>query len=66
MLAIGVLESRYKKNISEEEAVKLALSSINSAIQRDSASGDGVDVCVINQTGVKKVHQKELKVSLLD
>lgn len=62
--AFGVFDSQYKKDIKQEEAVKLAITAINSALQRDSASGDGIDVVVINKDGVKKVFHKELSIKI--
>tara|TARA_B100000315_G_scaffold254829_1_gene296719 strand:+ start:613 stop:1194 length:582 start_codon:yes stop_codon:yes gene_type:complete len=53
-LAIGVIESEYSDEMDEESAKKLAIKSIKSAIQRDSASGDGVDIMVINKDGIKE------------
>lgn len=58
--AFGVFDAQYKRDLKEEDAVKLAVTAINSALQRDSASGDGIDVVVINKDGVKKVFTKEL------
>ncbi len=52
-IAIGVIDSGYNDNISEDDAKKLAIKSIKSAIQRDSASGDGVDIMVITAAGLK-------------
>ena len=62
--AFGVLDAQYKKDMTEEQCVELALKAINSALQRDSASGDGIDVVVVNKEGVKKVYSKELKVNI--
>ena len=60
VIAYGVLETQYKKDMSVDEGVKLALKSINAALQRDSASGNGIDVVVIDQKGVHKILTKEL------
>lgn len=62
--AFGVFDSQYKKDLTEDEAVDLAIKAVNSALQRDSASGDGIDVFVINKKGVKKVFNKELFVKI--
>lgn len=62
----GVMESQFKKNMSTDEGIKLAVKAINSSIQRDNASGNGIDVTVINKEGCKRVLEKELKTSLLD
>ncbi len=60
MYAIGVLESSWKKDLSIDEATKLAIKAISASIQRDTASGGGIDVMVISKDGVKKVFTKQL------
>jgi len=64
MFAIGLLESNYNKDISVDEGIKLAVKALNSALQRDTASGSGYDVVVVNKDGVKKVIDRELKLTL--
>ncbi len=46
-IAIGIIESKYRKDLSPEEAKELALNAIKAAISRDATSGDGIDVVVI-------------------
>ncbi|MDR3782145.1 MAG: proteasome subunit beta, partial [Candidatus Nitrosotalea sp.] len=41
-MALGVLDQEFKPKMSEQDAVKLAVKSIKSAIMRDNASGDGI------------------------
>ncbi len=60
VFALGVLESQYKKNLGVDEGIELAVKSVNAALQRDIASGNGCDVWVVNEHGVKKVVQKEV------
>ncbi len=60
MMAYGVLETKFKAGMSEEEGVNLVIQSLNAAIQRDSASGEGVDVFVIEKKGIKKAFHKML------
>jgi proteasome beta subunit len=48
-LAIGVLENDYKKGMDVEEGKKLAIRAIQSAAQRDPASGEAVDVLAIQE-----------------
>ena len=60
MFAIGVLENSYKKGIGINEGIKLAVQAINAAIQRDAATGNGIDVVAITKDGVKKVYEKEI------
>jgi proteasome beta subunit len=58
VFALGVLESAYKKNLPQEEAVSLIVKSVNAALARDSASGNGIDVYVIDKNGARKVFAK--------
>ena len=53
-LALGLIDSEYKKNMSEDAAKKLAIKAIKSSIQRDSASGDGIDVLAISKKGIEE------------
>ena len=64
IFAVGLLEANYNKDISVDDGVKLAVKALNSALQRDTASGSGYDVFVVNKDGVKKVIEKELKLTL--
>lgn len=60
VFAYGVLETQYRPDMLTSEAVKLAVKSVNTALQRDSASGNGIDVVVINNKDIRRVMQKEL------
>ena len=60
VMAYGVLETLYKKDLSVEEGVKLAVKALNAALQRDSASGSGYDVVTITEKGFQKVIAKEI------
>ena len=53
-MALGILDQQYKKELNEAEATDLAVKSIRAAIMRDSASGDNIDVLVIDKNGVKE------------
>src|SRR5690349_24494417 len=54
-MALGVLDAEYSDTLDEEKATALALRAIRSSIQRDSASGDGVDLLIINKDGKKEL-----------
>lgn len=60
VMAYGVLEALYNKDIDVTEGTKLAVKSINSAVQRDIASGNGIDIVTITNDGIKKVFSKEI------
>ncbi|MBI2545859.1 proteasome subunit beta [Candidatus Woesearchaeota archaeon] len=64
VFVFGVLESQYKKDLSVEEGVKLAVKCVNAALQRDIASGDGIDVMTVTKDGVKKVLSRELRLKI--
>ena len=53
-MALGILDQQYKKELNEAEATDLAVKSIRAAIMRDSASGDNIDVLVIDKNGIKE------------
>ncbi|MEK6835349.1 MAG: proteasome subunit beta [Nanoarchaeota archaeon] len=59
--AMGVLESGYNKDATVDEGIKLILKALNSALQRDTASGSGYDVVTITKDGARKVLEKEIK-----
>lgn len=50
-MALGVLDSEFKKQNTQEKARELAIKAIKSSVQRDSASGDGLDVIVTTSSG---------------
>ncbi len=50
-MALGVMDADFSENLDEEKATNLALKAIRSSIQRDSASGDGIDILIINKNG---------------
>lgn len=60
MFALGVLEALYKKGMSIDDGVKLAVKAINSAIQRDPNSGNGILVFTLTDKGVKRVMDKQI------
>jgi len=53
-MALGVLDPQYKKDLTEALAVDLAVKSVRAASMRDSASGDNIDVLVMNKDGAKE------------
>jgi proteasome beta subunit len=64
VLAYGVLETVYKEDMTVEEGIKVAVKSINAAVQRDIASGNGVNVVTVTSEGVKNVLSKDNDMSL--
>ncbi|MBI4394258.1 MAG: archaeal proteasome endopeptidase complex subunit beta [Euryarchaeota archaeon] len=58
----GVLEDHYKDDMTTEEGIDLAIRGLNASMRRDSASGDGILLCVITQKdGYKAIDAKEIE-----
>jgi proteasome beta subunit len=53
-MALGLIDAEYKKNMSEDASKKLAIKAIKSSVQRDSASGDGIDILTITKKGIEE------------
>ncbi|AMD22511.1 HHL259Cp [Eremothecium sinecaudum] len=47
LAAMAVLEAKWKKDLSREEAIKLAAEAIEAGIWNDLGSGSNVDLCVM-------------------
>ena len=56
----GVLEDYYKDGLSASEALDIAIRGLNAATRRDSASGNGMDLCVIGPKGYQPVERDEI------
>ena len=64
VFAYGVLETHYNSSMTTKEGIELAQKAVHTAMQRDSASGNGLDVMVIKSTGIERVMHKEATMSL--
>lgn len=53
-VAIGILETGYRKELTLDEARNLAVKSVKAATLRDAASGDGVDLLMISEKDVRE------------
>lgn len=56
--AYAILENEYKKDMSVNEGVKLAVKAINTAIKRDVFTGDGIMVVKITKEGYRELSKK--------
>lgn len=61
---LGLLERGYKKDMSVKEGVDLAVEAIKSSTQRDTGSGNGIDVFVITKDGINQVVKKQISPEL--
>lgn len=55
LAAIAVIESRFRRDMSREEAITLGSDAIRAGILNDLYSGSNVDVCVIDFDGVENL-----------
>ena len=60
LFAYGVLEDHYKKDLSLDDAINLAIRALNAAMKRDSASGDGMAIITITKDGYVEVSEEEI------
>jgi proteasome beta subunit len=63
--AYGVLEDRYKEGSTVDEMLPVVVSAVDSAMKRDTASGDSFDIAVVDQDGFREL-SKEEKIALLN
>lgn len=59
--AYGVLEDRFTPEMTTDEAMELAVRAIYSAMKRDSASGDGIDVVRITEEEYVQLTPEEVE-----
>lgn len=57
---LGLLERQWAPNLTIEQGVKLAEEALKSSTQRDTGSGNGIDVFTITKEGIKHVLSKEI------
>ena len=60
-VAIGLLESEYSENLTIESGKDLVVKALLAAIKRDVASGDDIDVAVIDERGYRELTKEEKK-----
>ncbi len=60
VMAYGVLDTLYTKEMTVKEGTQLAIKAVSAAMQRDIATGDGLDVITITSEGIKKAFSKEV------
>ncbi|MFH1404191.1 MAG: archaeal proteasome endopeptidase complex subunit beta [Candidatus Altiarchaeota archaeon] len=60
-MAYGVLEREFSEDKTVDENLTVALKALKSAMARDSASGDGMDLIAITKDGFKRYSDKEVE-----
>lgn len=59
-MVFGILEHAYKDSITVKDAEDLAVKAVSASMQRDSFSGNGIDVMTIGKDNIKKTVQKKI------
>lgn len=57
----GVLEDRYTDGTKVKDAVDLAIRGLNASMRRDAASGNGMDIAVVDGDGFRRLDQKDIE-----
>ncbi|MDD5112053.1 MAG: archaeal proteasome endopeptidase complex subunit beta [Candidatus Altiarchaeota archaeon] len=60
-MAYGVLEQEFSENKTVQDNVPIAIKALASALKRDSATGDGMDVVAITAEGFRRYSDGEVK-----
>lgn len=62
----GILDSEYKKDLSEKEALALIEKGFKSAFKNDNASGGGFIARIVTKDGIKEVERKVIRTELVN
>lgn len=58
--AYSILEDQYKKNISINDGIKIAVRALSMSMKRDSASGGKINIVKINEKGYIELKETEI------
>jgi proteasome beta subunit len=57
----GILEDYYKENMTPNDGINLAIRGVHTAMKRDAASGNGIDVILIEKKGYQDQSNEEIE-----
>jgi proteasome beta subunit len=60
-IAMGLLETDFKEGMTVDDARGLVKKAVKAASARDIGSGEGIDILVITNSGVKEEHESVIK-----
>ena len=58
-VAIGVIEDKFREDMTVKEALPIIVKAVNAAMKRDIASGNNYDIVVIDSAGYRELSEKE-------
>lgn len=59
-IAYGILEREYSAELCVDDSIRLALKALKAAMERDSATGDGINLAVITEKGFREFKAEEI------
>ena len=59
-MVYGVLEDHFDSDMTTAMGTELAVRALTAAMRRDSASGDGINICVIDNKGYQAVDEERI------
>jgi proteasome beta subunit len=60
-IAYGILEDKYRENMSVKELLPVVAKAVNAAMKRDAASGDSFNIAIIDGNGYRELTDEEKK-----
>jgi proteasome beta subunit len=60
-IAYGVLEDKYRENMSVKELLPIVVKAVSAAMKRDAASGDSFNIAIIDEKGYRELSDDEKK-----
>jgi proteasome beta subunit len=60
-IAYGVLEDKFREGMTVAEALPIIVRAVDSAMKRDTASGDSFNVAVVDAKGYRELTEEEKK-----
>lgn len=60
-VAYGILEDRFKENVSVDEVLPVIVKAVDAAMKRNAGTGDSFNVSVIDDKGYRELSDKEKK-----
>ncbi len=58
-IAYGILEDKYREDMTVEELIPIIVKAVNAAMKRDAASGNNYNVVVIDKSGYRELTEEE-------
>ena len=64
--ALGALEAMWEPDMALEDALNVALTALKSSVKKDIASGDGMDLFIIDADGAREITNERIQEVLGD